>query len=118
MNSTRRRFVLGTGAIGGSIVAGGFGAPAGADTSDPEGFLSVFGKRQTVRRYKPDPVPDEHIRKILDAARRGPTTMNQQPWVFLVVRDRAKIDAMKARVLGRLDAGAMAEHRQEPRYPS
>jgi nitroreductase len=84
------------------MAAGAFGAPAAAQALDPEAFVSVFAKRQTVRRYKPDPVPDAHVRQILDAARRGPTTANQQPWIFLVVRDRTRIDAMRERMLGGL----------------
>jgi nitroreductase len=47
-------------------------------------------------------VPEEHVRRILDAARRGPTCMNQQPWKFLVVRDRTKIDAMRKRTIERI----------------
>jgi nitroreductase len=62
----------------------------------------MFAQRQTIRRYKPDPVPDAHLRQILDAARRGPTCMNQQPWKFLVIRSRAKIEAMKKQTLGLL----------------
>jgi nitroreductase len=90
------------------MVAGAFGTSAAADTVDPAAFVSVFAKRQTVRRFKPDPVPDEHVRQILDAARRGPTTMNQQPWVFLVVRNPAKIEAMRSGMLGGLANQAKA----------
>jgi nitroreductase len=80
--------------------------PAG-QAPDPSALLTVFAKRQTVRRYKADPVPDQHLRQILDAARRGPTCMNQQPWKFLVVRDRAKIEQMKKRTLERLKKDAV-----------
>jgi nitroreductase len=59
----------------------------------------MFAKRVSVRRYKPDPVPEEHLRLILDAARRAPTSGNQQPWKFLVVRDRSKIERMRTRCL-------------------
>jgi nitroreductase len=94
MSTTRRRLIQCAGLAGGSVAA--------AATTEPSELLAVFAKRQTVRRYKSDPVPDEHIRQILDAARRGPTCMNQQPWKFLVVRDRAKIEAMKKYTLSRL----------------
>ncbi len=40
------------------------------------------------------PVPEEHIIKICDAARMAPTAGNQQPWKFLVVRDRSKLDEL------------------------
>jgi len=51
--------------------------------------------RRTVRRFKPTPVPQEHILKILDAARLAPTAGNQQPWKFLVIQDRARLDRLQ-----------------------
>jgi len=62
-------------------------------------LLEIFAKRQSVRRYKSDPVPDEHVRMILDAGRRAPTCMNQQPWKFLVIRDKEKIARMRQRLI-------------------
>jgi nitroreductase len=55
-------------------------------------LFDVIHKRRSVRSYTSSPVPEEHITKILDAARMAPTAGNQQPWKFLVVRDRTKID--------------------------
>jgi nitroreductase len=40
-----------------------------------------------MRRLKPDPVPDELVWKVLDAAIRAPSGGNTQPWRFLVIRD-------------------------------
>ena len=48
-------------------------------------------------------MPEEAIRQILDAARYGPTCINQQPWKFLVIRDQAKIEAMRKMTLGLLE---------------
>ena len=42
----------------------------------------------TCRFYKPDPVPDEVLARVLDAARFAPTGGNRQPLRFVVVRDR------------------------------
>ena len=42
---------------------------------------------RAIRRVKPDPIPDEDLRDILDAARQAPNGGNAQPWHFLVVRD-------------------------------
>ncbi len=78
--------------------------PAEPAIADPDAFLAVFAKRQTVRRYKSVPVPEKHLLSILDAARRGPTCMNQQPWKFLVVRDAAKIQTMKKRTMDQLQS--------------
>ena len=40
-----------------------------------------------MRRLKPDPVPNELIRKILDAGVCAPSGGNMQRWRFLVIRD-------------------------------
>jgi nitroreductase len=104
MEITRRGFFYGAGVVCGTVAEGGIVSAMDSPGTaiDPDAFLAVFSRRQTVRRYKPDPVPKEHIRKILDAARRGPTCMNQQPWMFLVIQDKAKIETMKKRSLDSL----------------
>ena len=43
--------------------------------------------QRAVRRFRPDPVPDALVRRVLDAAIRAPSGGNSQPWVFLVLRD-------------------------------
>ena len=42
---------------------------------------------RAIRRHKPDPIPDDDIELILDAARQAPNGGNMQPWHFLVVTD-------------------------------
>jgi|GEM_PF-411387 len=101
--TTRRKLFQYAGLTTGALAAGPLSAASAPAEPDPGALLAVFAKRQTVRRYKSDPVPDEHLRQILDAARRGPTCMNQQPWRFLVIRDKAKIEAMKKRTLSDLE---------------
>ncbi len=44
---------------------------------------------RTVRRLRPDPVPDDLLRKVLTAATWAPSGGNRQPWRFLAVRDAA-----------------------------
>ena len=44
--------------------------------------------RRTVRHFKPDPVPEVTVTRILDAARWAPSSRNQQPWHLVVVRKR------------------------------
>lgn len=55
----------------------------------------VFQKRRSVRKYKPDAIPEADILKIIDAARMAPTSGNQQPWKFLIIRDKTKINELK-----------------------
>ena len=104
MKTTRRR-LIGYAGVTGALAAGAGGAAPGAQSGiDPLAFSAQFAKRQTVRRYKPDPIPAEHLTAILDAARRGPTCMNQQAWKFLVIRDQSKIQKMRKKTLDRITA--------------
>jgi nitroreductase len=50
--------------------------------------------RRTMREFKPDPVPDEIVHKILQAGRWAPSSSNTQPWHFVVMRDRGTIAAI------------------------
>ena len=50
-------------------------------------LFEVIKKRRSIRSYKPDPIPNEHLKKILEAARLAPSGKNRQPWRFIVVRD-------------------------------
>lgn len=88
----RRQFMQMTTAVGGAIAIGGM--PGQAHAQEPA-FFDVVRNRRSVRKFKPDPVPDAHVRQILDAARLAPTSGNQQPWQFLVVTDRELIDRLK-----------------------
>ena len=45
---------------------------------------------RAVRRLRPDPVPDDVLERVLQAACWAPTGGNQQPWSVVVVRDAAK----------------------------
>jgi nitroreductase len=58
-------------------------------------FFDVVQKRVSVRSYKPDPVPQRHLEKILEAARQAPNAGNQQPWRFLVVQEKGKLDEFR-----------------------
>jgi nitroreductase len=49
-------------------------------------FEAIYSAR-SIRRLKPDPVPEELITKVLDAAVRAPSGGNAQSWAFIVVRD-------------------------------
>jgi nitroreductase len=44
-------------------------------------------KRRSIRKYKPDPVPDELVTETLKAAMAAPSANNARPWAFVVVRD-------------------------------
>ena len=54
----------------------------------------VFQKRRSVRKFRPDAIPETHITQIIDAARMAPTSGNQQPWKFLIIQDKKVINQM------------------------
>ncbi len=43
--------------------------------------------RRSIRSYTSDPVPDDKITLLLEAAMAAPSASNRQPWEFVVVRD-------------------------------
>jgi len=53
-----------------------------------EGLLELVKKRRSVRKIKPDPIPDGSVEKIIEIARWAPSGFNTQPWEFVVVRKR------------------------------
>ncbi len=61
---------------------------------DQEYVFKIMKTRRTVRKCKSDPVPAEHVARILDAARFAPTAGNVQPWRFVVIRDRARLNSL------------------------
>ncbi len=46
-------------------------------------------KRRSIRKFRPDPVPDECIHEMIESARLAPSGCNAQPWRFKVVREPA-----------------------------
>lgn len=71
-------------------------------TQQESNIWDVFRTRRSVRAFRPDSVPEADIKKIIDAARMAPTSGNQQPWKFLVIRDKNKINRMKEKCVERL----------------
>ena len=55
-------------------------------------------KRRSIRNWKSDPVKKEKIEKVLEAGRRAPSWGNTQPWRFIVVQDKAKIEELANKV--------------------
>ena len=57
--------------------------------------IEAIQKRRSVREYTGEPIPREDILKIIDAGRMAATGGNKQPWEFVVVTEKATIDALK-----------------------
>jgi len=55
-------------------------------------ILDIIKDRRSIRAYRSDPVTDEDIHNILEAARWSPSGLNNQPWRFLILKDEVKDD--------------------------
>ena len=51
-----------------------------------ETLLEIVKITRSIRRFKPDAIPEEYIEKIIEVARWAPSGFNQQPWEFVVVK--------------------------------
>ena len=56
--------------------------------------LSIIMSRRSIRRYSPVEVSPDQVETLLRAAMAAPSAGNQQPWRFVVVRDREMLDAL------------------------
>ncbi|HUJ43942.1 MAG TPA: nitroreductase family protein [Opitutaceae bacterium] len=59
-------------------------------TELPVDYFELIRKRYSVRAYKPDPVEDAKLGKILEAARLAPTGANRQPFQLIVARVKGR----------------------------
>lgn len=57
-----------------------------------EALASVVAGRRDIRRYRPDPVPEDLLTAVLEAGHRAPSVGHSQPWRFVVVTDPATRD--------------------------
>jgi len=63
---------------------------------------ALIRRRHMIRRFRPDPVSDATVRRLIEAATRAPSAGHTEPWTFIVVRD-----AETRRRLGRAALGQM-----------
>lgn len=75
---------------------------AAARAADPSGWAfdettiaalhTVLAARRDVRRYRPDPVPSDLLRRVLAAGHQAPSVGHSQPWRFIVATEQATRD--------------------------
>ena len=57
-------------------------------------LFEAIATRRSTRRFRPDPVDDALLKKIVEAGRLAPSGGNNQTTRFIVIRDRAVLDAL------------------------
>ncbi|MFW5913750.1 MAG: nitroreductase family protein [Bacillota bacterium] len=55
---------------------------------------SLCMKRRSIRRFKEETVSDELVKALLRSAMQAPSANNQQPWEFMVVRDKSLLEEL------------------------
>lgn len=55
-------------------------------------YQEALKKRYSCREYQSKPIPKDIIANLIDAGRLAPTARNVQPWEFLAVTDKAKLE--------------------------
>ncbi|MEE8311123.1 MAG: nitroreductase family protein [Candidatus Binatia bacterium] len=63
---------------------------------DAARLFDIMYHCRAMRRLKPDPVPEQTLLALVDAALQGPSGSNAQNWRFIIVRDRAQKERMQA----------------------
>ena len=58
-------------------------------------FLDLVKSRYSVRAYKNEPVEEEKLEKIFEAARYAPTAVNYQPFKLIVIKTEGREDELK-----------------------
>jgi 5,6-dimethylbenzimidazole synthase len=72
-------------------------------------LLELVKQRRSCRRFKPEPVPEEMIGKIIEAARWAPSGANTQPWDFIVIKNPQTMES----ITGFLNEHNVLTHKME-----
>ncbi|MBN2120308.1 MAG: nitroreductase family protein [Candidatus Omnitrophica bacterium] len=56
--------------------------------------MDAILKRRSIRRYKSDEVSNDLIKKILEAAMNAPSAGNEQPWHFIVIKNKGGLQKL------------------------
>lgn len=62
--------------------------------------LTAIKERRSVRRFKPDPLPEEILNTLLEAACAAPSAGNVQPWLFYRIHSAEVKEALSRAALG------------------
>lgn len=63
-------------------------------------ILEAIAARRSIRRYRPDPVSETDLARLLEAARLAPSGTNAQPWAFVVIREGGRREALAQAAYG------------------
>lgn len=62
--------------------------------------MEALFTRRSIRAYTDEPIKDEHLQKILEAAMVSPSALDERPWQFVVVKNRDALKALSGEMQG------------------
>ena len=78
-------------------------------------LIEAIYSRRAVREFTAEPVDEKTLRQLIDAAIQAPSAVNEQPWLFSVVLDKALLvrisDQAKAHMVKTTPAGLLSHSR-------
>lgn len=83
--------------------------------------MKVIQDRRSIREYTDQPVSEEDLKMILEAARQAPSGENAQPWRFIIVKDHAtrqRLGAIAAGGSGRRFTAEFVTKKMQQRFAS
>jgi nitroreductase len=86
-----------------------------------EAAIKIIQDRRSVRQYSDEPVSEEHLEMILEAARQAPSGENAQPWRFIIVKDpdmRQQLGAVAGGGSGRRFTAEFVTQKMQERFSS
>ena len=86
-----------------------------------EAAIKIIQDRRSIRHYTDEPVTEEHLEMILEAARQAPSGENAQPWRFIIVKDpvkRKKLGAIAGGGSGRRFTAEFVTQKMQERFSS
>jgi nitroreductase len=76
----------------------------------------AINERKSIRAFKPDPVPQDTLRKILEESLRAPSWANTQPWEFAVATGRP-LEEIRKRFLEKSSTSPSPDVPRPPEFP-
>jgi len=73
-------------------------------------FMEIVRSRRTIRFFKQDPIGEDVLSELVEAARRAPSASNGQPLEYVIVNDKGQVE----RVFEQLAWGAYVQPRRDP----
>ena len=57
-------------------------------------LIEIMRRRRSIRKYRQEPVPEDKLRRILQAGLLAPTSRGKRPWEFYVVQDPETLEKL------------------------